>query len=207
MLIQTLTGKTFTPLDACNWSMEHGYKALNQGTYYSYFKPQFAAFGIACEQMSWVSTYGKPAHSNHQKMLELLKQGYYIIALMGKGLWTSSGHFVVVWWTDNKIHINDPASTKPERLSGDPYTFFSQAKYYWWVDARSYNKEEDEEMTQEQFDTMMENYLARKAKEPASDWAEELLAEAVAQGITDGKRPQAPATRQEVALMVLAKKG
>ena len=29
-------------------------------------------------------------------------------------------------------------------------------------------------------------------------------AETVAMGITDGKRPQAPATRQEVALMVQA---
>lgn len=35
MLIETLTGKTFTPVDACAWSVEHGYKALNQGTYYS----------------------------------------------------------------------------------------------------------------------------------------------------------------------------
>ena len=30
MLIETLTGKTFTPVDACAWSVEHGYKALNQ---------------------------------------------------------------------------------------------------------------------------------------------------------------------------------
>ena len=30
-LIETLTGKTFTPEDACNWSMAHGYKALGNG--------------------------------------------------------------------------------------------------------------------------------------------------------------------------------
>ena len=59
MLIETLTGKTFTPVDACAWSVEHGYKALNQGTYYSYFVPQFAEFGIPCGQLSWVNTYGK----------------------------------------------------------------------------------------------------------------------------------------------------
>ena len=47
MLIETLTGKTYTPVDACAWSIEHGYKALKQGTYYAYFKPQFAAFGIS----------------------------------------------------------------------------------------------------------------------------------------------------------------
>lgn len=203
MLIETLTGKTFTPADACNWSMEHGYKALNQGTYYSYFGPQFAEFGISCDMLNWQNTYGKPAHSNHQQMLEMLKDGYYIIACMGKGLWTSSGHFVVVWWADGKIYINDPASTKTERLEGDPYTFFSQAKYYWWVDAREYNKG-DEIVTQDQFNAMMEQYLNQRAAAQASEWAAGILDEAKAKGITDGTRPKAFATREEVAAMVNA---
>ena len=150
MLIETLTGRTFTPEDACNWSVEHGYKALNQGTYYSYFPPQFAEFGIDCQQLNWTSLYGKPNDAAHDKAFELLKQGYYLIACMGKGLWTSSGHFVVVWWEDGKVRINDPASTREARLNGDLNTFKSQVKYYWAVDAREHNKEipteEDEDM-------------------------------------------------------------
>lgn len=140
MLISTVAGKTFTPEDACKWSVEHGYKALKAGTYYAYFKPQFADFGIECDMLNWSKTYGKPDHANHKKVLELLKAGYYIIALMGPGLWTSGGHFVVVWWEDDKIRINDPASTRTVRLNGDPRTFFSQVNYYWWVDARAHNK-------------------------------------------------------------------
>ena len=140
MLIETITGKTFTPEDACKWSVEHGFKALNQGTYYAYFKPQFDAFGIDCDILNWTNTYGKPNHENHKKAFDLLKQGYYLIALMNKGLWTSSGHFIVVWWEDGKVRINDPASTKESRLNGDPITFKSQVKYYWWVDARKYNE-------------------------------------------------------------------
>ena len=100
MIIETLTGKAFTPEDACKWSLEHGYKALHQGTYYSYFVPQLAAFNIKCDMLSWTSTYGKPNHENHQKALEMLQQGYYLIALMNKGNWTSSGHFILVWWAD-----------------------------------------------------------------------------------------------------------
>lgn len=151
MLIETLTGQTFTPEDACKWSVEHGYKALNQGTYYSYFKPQFAAFGIDCQQLNGASLYGNPSSTVHDKAFDLLKQGYYLIACMGKGLWTSSGHFVVVWWEDGKVRINDPASTRAERLNGDPQTFRSQVKYYWAVDAREFNnpqedKEEEEDM-------------------------------------------------------------
>lgn len=136
MLIETITGKTFTPEDACNWSMKHGYKALNQGTYYAYFTPQFAEFGIDCQMLNWINTYGKPEHENHEKVVEKLKEGYYAIALMNKGLWTSSGHFVVLWWQDDKVRINDPASTKDARVNGDIQTFRSQAKYYWLVDAR-----------------------------------------------------------------------
>ena len=150
MLIETLTGKTFTPEDACKWSLQHGYKAVKQGTYYSYFVPQFAYFGIHCYQLSWENTYHKPNSSVHDKALALLKQGYYLIALMKKGNWTSSGHFVVVWWADGKVYINDPASTKTTRVEGDMNTFRNEAAYYWVIDAREYNKsagkEDDDEV-------------------------------------------------------------
>ena len=145
MLIETITGKTYTPEDACAWSIAHGYKALRQGTYYAYFTPQFAEFGIDCQMLNWTNTYGKPDHPNHGKVVEKLKEGYYAIALMNKGLWTSSGHFVVLWWQDDKVRINDPASTKDARVNGDIRTFRSQAKYYWLVDARKYNNANDEE--------------------------------------------------------------
>lgn len=140
MCIETLTGKTFTPLDACNWSFGHGYKALNQGTYYSYFTPQMKAFGIDCQMLNYENSYGKPNHANHKKVKELVNQGYYAIALMNKGLWTSGGHFILIWDWDDKVRIHDPNSTATNRLNGDPETFKSQAKYYWLVDARAYNR-------------------------------------------------------------------
>ena len=62
--------------------------------------------------------------------------------------------------------------------------------------------EEDEEMDQSAFDKMMDNYLTRKAKESPSVWAASPLREAVAKGITDGERPRAFATREEVAVMI-----
>ena len=126
MLIETLTGKTFTPADACAWSLQRGYKAANQGTYYSYFVPQFKAYGIDCEQLNTSNLYGKKTNSVHDKAFSLLKQGYYLIACMGKGLWTSSGHFIVVWWADDKVRILDPNSTSSIRLNGDMNTFRSQ---------------------------------------------------------------------------------
>ena len=197
MVIETLTGQAFTPEDACRWSVAHGYKALKQGTYYSYFKPQLAAFGIKCEQMSWTNTYGQPNHPNHQRALELLKDGYYLIALMGKGTWTSSGHFVLVWWADDKIRINDPNSTRADRICGDPNTFKSQVKYYWWVDARAYNnppkpaeKEDDEDMTQEKFNEMfgtaMQAYRKELQDNDSGQWSREAREYAVSSGLFAG---------------------
>ena len=63
--------------------------------------------------------------------------------------------------------------------------------------------EEVNEVTQEQFDKMMDNYLARKAKEGASPWAADTMKQAKVKGIMDGSRPKAFATREECAAMIL----
>lgn len=166
MLIRTMTGRETNPVDTCTWAMLHGYKALNQGTYYSYFVPQFEVFGIACERLNTSNVYGKPEADVHDEALALLKQGYYLIACMGKGLWTKSGHYIVVWWADGEVYINDPASTKPERLRGDMTTFRQQVKYYWAVDARQYNNPKDEED-----DDMAPRYNTVAEIEKAAPWA------------------------------------
>lgn len=193
MLIETLTGKIFTPEDACAWSVAHGYKAKNSGTYLTYFPPQFEQFGIKCWQLSWTNSYHNPKSKVHDQALEYLKKGYYLIALMKKGTWTQGGHFVVVWWADEKIHINDPASTKKKRLKGDPATFRNEAAYYWVIDARKYNnppEEEDDDMTQDQFNKMfntaMQQYRQGLRTNDSGQWSREARAFAVDRGIFAG---------------------
>lgn len=140
MLIETITGKTFTPEDACAWSIDHGYKALKQGTYYSYFAPQFKAHGIECKQLLGGRIMNQPNHPIHDQVKKYLQDGYYIIALMGPGTWTTGGHFIVVWDWDNKVRINDPASTQDKRLNGGPATFRREVRCYWLIDARAINQ-------------------------------------------------------------------
>ena len=147
MVISTITGKTVTPVDTCAWSIQHGYKALNQGTYYSYFRPQMAAYGIDCKQLLGSRILNQPQHPIHEQVKQYLAEGYYVIALMGPGTWTKGGHFVLLWAWDDKVRICDPASTRSERLNGDPDTFRREVRNYWLVDAREFNKEEDEVVT------------------------------------------------------------
>lgn len=152
MVIATLKDAGVTPVETCAWSVKHGYKALKQGTYYSYFKPQMAAYGIECRQLLGSRILNQPNHPIHDQVKEYLAQGYYVIALMGPGTWTTSGHFVLLWGWDDIVRINDPASTRDKRLNGDPATFRNEARCYWLVDAREYNNptvettEEDDEV-------------------------------------------------------------
>ena len=69
--------------------------------------------------------------------------------------------------------------------------------------------EGEDEMTQEQFDTMMENWLAMRNNQPASDWAKPYIQEAIDAGVmTDiGETIQSPqgfVTRQELATVAAA---
>lgn len=65
--------------------------------------------------------------------------------------------------------------------------------------------EGEDEMTQEQFDAMLENYLARKAQEKADQpWEQMAIGKVQAAGISDGQRPRAIPTRVEVMAMVAA---
>lgn len=62
--------------------------------------------------------------------------------------------------------------------------------------------EEEDTVTQEQFDELMADWLARQAELPGSSWSK--MAEAKKAGITDGTRPRSFATREEIATMIVA---
>lgn len=132
MVIAEFIDPKITPVETCKWSLDHGYKALKQGTYHSYLKEQGKAYGLNWEQITSGSIYGKTSHSSHKKALEAIKNGDYVIALMGKGNWTSSGHYILWYGIDgNYVLINDPNSTKSSRVKGNYNTFISQVKHYF----------------------------------------------------------------------------
>ena len=66
--------------------------------------------------------------------------------------------------------------------------------------------EDDEEVTQEQFNQMAEVWMAQRGSQALTeDWQREGLERAVSAGITDGSRPLAPCTRLEAAMMAAAR--
>lgn len=134
MVIATLKDKNITPASTAEWSMAHGYKALNQGTYYTYFVPQFSVYGIECKRLNSSNLYGHSSSAAHTEALEALKNGNWVIACMGKGNWTSSGHFILLYrYEKGYIYINDPASTAADRIRNTWTLFAAQVKYLWTI--------------------------------------------------------------------------
>lgn len=123
MIINSIKGNGVTPVETCKWSVDHGYKATGQGTYWAYFVPQFKAYDITCKQ-----TY------NSDTALSALKKGNWVIGIMGKGNWTSGGHFVLAYgYEDNYVFINDPASTLERRTYAKWSLFKKEALGYWII--------------------------------------------------------------------------
>lgn len=134
MVIATLKDKNVTPVTTAEWSMNHGYKALNQGTFYTYFVPQMMAYGIECKRLNTSNLYGKLSSVAHNEALAALKNDDWVIACMGKGNWTSSGHFILLYGYENGyVYINDPASTKSTRIKNTWTLFAKQVKYMWTI--------------------------------------------------------------------------
>jgi hypothetical protein len=139
MAVQTLTGRVITPKEACEWATKHGFAANGNGTYYSYFAAAGREYGVEVAQLNGSDLRNMAAgqaRTYHQKAEEAVQNGDLVIACMGKGLWTSSGHFVL-WYGFDGTHvcINDPNSTVPERLKNTVQKFEGEVKYYFVVKA------------------------------------------------------------------------
>ena len=70
--------------------------------------------------------------------------------------------------------------------------------------AESVNKrlEDAEEVTQEQFNSMMETYLTQQREKQTSTWSKEAWDKATEAGIFDGTNPQGNLTREQAAVVL-----
>lgn len=144
MVIATLADKSVTPITTSDWSKSHGYKAPHQGTYYSYFKPQFEKYGLKCRMVNSQNCYHDPKAKCHKEALNAIDNGDFVIACMGKGNWTTSGHYVL-WhgMEGNNVLINDPWSVKKQQTNASYDLFRNEVKYYWIISVTEKYKEDD----------------------------------------------------------------
>lgn len=208
MVLATWADPKVTPATECAWALRHGYKAPHSGTYYGYFVPAGARYGLKVRQINAVNIYGNSKSAHHETARKAIEAGHLVIACMGKGNWTRSGHYVLVWKiVGNVVYINDPASTKPVRTRGAYSLFKQQVKYYWVIERPQHIKEDDDmdinkllkEMTDEQAYNLLQKATRHANTLAEPDWSKQEghWAKAKQRGLVDGTGPERPVKRDE----------
>lgn len=123
MIINEWFDKNYGPVECCDWSASAGYCTVNNGTYWSMMKALAVKFGCKFSQTA-----------SYDEAKDFLKsnKGSLIVCIMGKGNWTSSGHFILMYKCDNNyVYINDPASTLDRRQKNTAALLKSQCRQYF----------------------------------------------------------------------------
>ena len=105
IVVSSLTSETIDPPHMAQWAYEHGYWCSKSGSYHSLIPGAAEEWGLAVEGCT---------ASEPQRIVDALADGKLVVALMSKGHFTSSGHFIVLRGvtSDEKILVADPASYK-----------------------------------------------------------------------------------------------
>lgn len=102
MVVSSLTNETVDPVEMAHWAYENGYWCSRSGSYHSLIPGAAKAWGLP------VQGCGK---TEGQRIVDALSQGKLVVAIMLKGHFTSSGHFIVLRGVENgKILVADPAN-------------------------------------------------------------------------------------------------
>lgn len=123
IVISSLTEIKIDPVQMAAWAYQNNYWYPESGSLHSLIPDAAAAFGLQSEGVENVPGAG-------DKIKQALKSGKLVVALMGKGQFTQSGHFIVLRGVteDGKILVADPASEERTNQSWDIETITEEAK-------------------------------------------------------------------------------
>lgn len=121
IVVSSLTGSNVDPVAMSKWAYEKGYYIRGGGSLHALIPNAAKAFGL---QVSGCST------SEPQRIIDALSDGKLVVAIMGPGTFTTSGHFMVLRGVteDGKILVADPISTRKTNMSWDLSLILSEAR-------------------------------------------------------------------------------
>ena len=119
MVVSSLANETVDPVEMAHWVYENGYWCSKSGSYHSLIPSAAKAWGLP------VQGCGK---TEGQRIVDALSQGKLVVAIMLKGHFTSSGHFIVLRGVENgKILVADPASYTRSQQTWDLSIILNEA--------------------------------------------------------------------------------
>lgn len=119
IVVSSLTSETVDPVQMARWAYEHGYWCSKSGSYHTLIPGAAQAWGLSVEGCT---------ASEPQRILDALADGKLVVALMTKGHFTKSGHFIVLRGVqDGKILVADPASYRRSQKAWDLSIILNEA--------------------------------------------------------------------------------
>ena len=119
IVVSSLTSETVDPIAMARWSYENGYWCSKSGSYHALIPAAAKEWGLNVEGCS---------ASEGQKIIDALSNGKLVVAIMLKGHFTSSGHFIVLRGVkDGKILVADPASYDRSSMEWDLSIILNEA--------------------------------------------------------------------------------
>lgn len=122
IVVSSLTSDMVDPAEMAQWSYEHGHWAPGNGSYRTLISGAAKAWGLPAESC---------AASDGQKIADALSRGKLVVAIMGKGHFTRTGHFIVLRGVkDGKILVADPASYSRSEQEWELSLILNEASKY-----------------------------------------------------------------------------
>lgn len=120
MVVSGLTGKTIYPDEMANWSVANGHRAEGAGSYWSLMTAGGRHFGLKVQTAS---------RTNPNVITKALSEGKPVIVSMGRGHFTSTGHFIVLRGIteDGKILVHDSNSWENSQQEWDIRTIMNES--------------------------------------------------------------------------------
>ncbi|MEA5040386.1 MAG: papain-like cysteine protease family protein [Clostridiaceae bacterium] len=200
MIIATWADRSVIPPDMCAFAIQTGTRTADDGTDWAFFGKVAKKYGLRYRQTYY-----------NAEALACVNSGGMVVCSMGKGRWTNGGHYILWYGVDgDMVLVNDPQSSAASRSHAPIADMYAQSKQYfcfWPPETAAPDKEEEDEMTQEQFNKMADAYQAAQAEKEPSDWSVDARAWAEEQGIITGDSKgrmqyKAPCTREQLVVFL-----
>lgn len=103
MLISSYSSAGLNPVEAANWAAQNGYCIPGEGSAHTIIEGGCKAFGLSAVSIR---------EHTPDAILQALNDGNVVVALMGPGYFSNSGHFVIIIKSleDQTVRIADPAN-------------------------------------------------------------------------------------------------
>lgn len=119
MVVSSLTDQTVDPIAMAQWAYDNDYWIDGGGSYHALIPAAAQHWGLPVSGCS---------ASEPQRIVDALAQGKLVVAIMGAGHFTDSGHFIVLRGVkDGQIMVADPYSVNYSNRLWDLSLIFGEA--------------------------------------------------------------------------------